>query len=127
MQIVVPEDEDEIVIVHSESGEKLASWDIYHMVGKFTAKFERLLLVKAEARMGEKGEEFHYNEALLLKEPSSKTFRSGFNEGKVFIDIRMHINPKNSVRNHGTGFRVHEHNLPSLFGKSINLLEDNGK
>ncbi len=86
------------------------------------AKFERLLLVHAVTRRVNGDEEFHYNAAWMLSEPSSKTFRDGFTTGKALIDIRMHLPLDKAVRNHGTGFRVHEQDLPSLFGRIDDLL-----
>ena len=122
LQIVLPQEEDKLFLVHVPSGERLAAWDLLHMVGKFMVKFERLLFVLAHAHKKEGREEFHYNAASLLTEPSAQTFRKGFLSGKVFVDVRMHILPSGSVRNHGTGFRLHEHDLPSLFGHIENLL-----
>lgn len=125
LQLVVSEDSDMLSVMHVNDGEVLASWDLYHIVGKFVTKFERLLLVHATARNAEGREEFHYHVAKLLMEPSAQTFRSSFLLGQAFIDIRMYLRPKGSVRNHGTGFRIHEHDLPSLFGKIDDLLRDN--
>ena len=122
LQVFLSEDANTISVVHTETGEVLASWDLFHMVGKFMTKFERLLLVHADSRKDGQTEKFHYKAASLLTEPSSQTFRNGFLSGKVFIDIRMHLPPDKPVRNHGTGFRVHEHDLPSLFGRIVNLL-----
>ena len=122
LEVVVPEDSETIVVIDSETKEIIASWDLYHIVGKFMTKFERLLLVHADTRTGEKGEEFHFNKAYLLSEPSAKTFRDAFLEGTAFIDIRMHLKPSGVPRNHGTGFRILEHNLTSLFGRVDNLL-----
>jgi len=125
LKLALPESEDKITLIHDESGELLATWDLFHIVGKFTSKFERLLFVHAKTRNGKDGEEFHFDQAQLLSEPSPRTFRDSFLRGKAVIDIRMHILPNKAVRNHGTGFRVHEHDLPSLFGRMDNLLEAN--
>ena len=123
LQVVLPAGADAVSVIHAESGEVLASWDLFHIVGKFMTKFERLLLSRAESRRTARAEEFHFNEAHLLTEPSAQTFRNCFLSGKALIDIRMHHPPNRSVRNHGTGFRVHEHDLPSLFGRIDNLLK----
>ena len=123
LQVILPEDSDTISIVHVKEGEILASWDLYHIVGKFVTKFERLLLVHANTRKVGSSEEFHYHAAHLLTEPSAQTFRKSFLSGKAFIDIRMYLRETGSVRNHGTGFRVHEHDLPSLFGRIDDLLQ----
>lgn len=122
LQVFLPDDSNAVSIVHVDTGEVLARWNLYYIVGKFVMKFERLLLVHANSRQGKDGEEFHYHKAHLLSEPDEQTFRQSFLSGKSFIDIRMHLRENGSVRNHGTGFRVHEHNLPSLFKRRDNLL-----
>ena len=122
LQVILPEGADTISVMDAATEEVLASWDLFHIVGKFMTKFERLLLVHADSRKAEGTEEFHYNAASLLTEPSAQTFRRSFLSGKALNDIRMHLRSTGSVRNHGTGFRVHEHDLPSLFGKIDSLL-----
>ena len=123
LKVALPAGAEAVTVIHAESGEELASWDLYHIVGKFMMKFERLLLIHADVRRSSRGEEFHFNAAHLLTEPSAQTFRNGFLSGKALIDIRMHHPPNRGVRNHGTGFRVHECDLPSLFGRIDNLLK----
>lgn len=110
-------------VVHDPSGEMLASWSIYHLIGKFVTKFERMLLVKANRRKSVNGtEQFHYVEAELVSEPRDREFLEAMRQGAVRIDIRMHITEKGSVRNRGTALRVSERNLPSLFSKRSVLM-----
>ncbi|GAH00942.1 unnamed protein product [marine sediment metagenome] len=95
---------------------------MYNIVGKFLTKTERLILVTADVEIGEdEKEKFHYNEAYLLENPMAENFLNAFGERKIVIDIRMHLKPSGGVRNHGTGIRVHEHNLPSLYSSKKNL------
>jgi len=124
LQVILPAGADQIWVIDSGSGERLASWDLFAIVGKFMAKFERLLLVHADTRKGAAGEECPYRAAQLLAEPSAQTFRKGFLSGRVRIDIRMHMKATGAVRNHGTALRVHEHDLPNLFGRATHLLEN---
>jgi len=122
LQIRMPKNSNDVLLVYAETDEILAKWDLYHIVGKFVTKFERLLFVHAESRQGKHGEEFHYQTAHLLSEPSTQTFRECVLAGQAFVDVRMHLKENGSVRNHGTGFRVHEHDLPALFGKRNRLM-----
>ena len=122
LQLSVSNDATSLSLNHVPSNSLLATWDMFHIVGKFVSKFSRMLFVHAESRRVDGVEEFHYNRAELLSEPSSLTFRDGFTTGIVTIDVRMHLKPNGQVRNHGTGFRVHEHNLPDLFDKSISMV-----
>ena len=86
-------------------------------------KLGKILFVIADTQEGEnKREEFHFNEAYLLEKPSEEGFIEAFENSKVCLDIRMHINEKGSVRNHGTGFRIKENELYMLFGTKRSLL-----
>ncbi len=122
LQLSVSRDATSLSLNHVPSKSLLATWDLFHIVGKFLTKLDHMLFVHADTRKVEGLEEFHYNRAELLSEPSSMTFRDGFANGIVLIDVRMHLKPNGTVRNRGTAFRVHEHNLPDLFDKSISIV-----
>jgi len=122
LQVMLDDNSYTISVIDTATSEVIASWDLVNVAGKFFAKFGRLLLVHADTRRGVNGEEFHFNQANLLSKPDSKTFRDSFLSGKALIDIRMYLKPSGASRNHGTGFRVREHDLPSLFGRVDNLL-----
>lgn len=115
-QLSVSEDTSSLFMKHMPSDTLLATWDVYHIVGKFLAKFEKMLFVHADSKTVNGKEYFHYNEADILSEPSSLTFRDGFANGIVTVDVRMFLRPSGAARNHGTGFRILERNLPKLFG-----------
>lgn len=121
-QLSVSEDTNHLYMTHMPSETLLATWDMYYIVGKFVTKFERMLFVHADSKRDGRKEFFHYNEAEILSEPSSLTFRYGFANGIVTIDIRMYLRSSGSARNHGTGFRILEHNLPRLFGSADRIL-----
>ena len=122
LQLSVSRDATSLSMNHIPSESHLATWDLFHIVGKFLTKLDHMLFVHADTRNVEGSEEFHYNRAEMLSEPSSLTFRDGFANGIVMIDVRMHLKPNGAVRNRGTGFRVREHNLPDLFDKSISIV-----
>ncbi len=122
LQLSLSSDSTSIFLNHVPSKSLLATWDLFHIVGKFLTKLDHVLFVHADTRKIEGIEEFHYIKAELLSEPSSSTFRNGFNSGVVMIDLRMHLNPNGTVRNRGTGFRVRELSLPTLFNKSTAII-----
>lgn len=122
LQLSVSKDGNELFMTHVPSETLLASWDMYYIVGKFVTKFERMLFVHADSKIVDGKEYFHYDEAKILSEPSSLTFRDGFANGIVTIDIRMYLRPSGAARNHGTGFRILEQNLPKLFGRVERLV-----
>ena len=116
LQLFVSQDATTVSLKHAPTDHVLATWDLFHIVGQFVIKFRRLLLVHADSRRANGIEEFHYNRAHLLADPNSLTLRDGFADGSVSIDVRMHLRSNGQARDHGTAFRVMEHNLPKLFG-----------
>jgi hypothetical protein len=111
-----------IVNLFHSSGDLLASWDLYEVVGKFYSKLSRLLLVFADRRKTAEKEEFHYNEAYLLTNPQTRNFLEGFKNSTLGIDLRMHLKENNSVRNRGTGFRMNEIDMISLYNDRKKLI-----
>lgn len=123
LQLSPSKDANRLFMTHVPTDTELASWDMHYLVGIFVSKFKNMLFVHTDSRKVAGREEFHYTQAELLSEPNALTFRDSFIEGKVTIDIRMHLRPNGSARNHGTAFRILEQNLPSLFGKAESLLD----
>jgi len=111
----IDETRNVIHLVDADTGESLATWDIYVIVGKFMAKLSRLLLVIADRRIEGRKEYFHYNEAYLLTDPSPRRFLKAFKDSLIGIDIRIHLKENGSVRNRGTAFRIRERDLVELY------------
>jgi len=101
----------------SHNNQILGTWSVFTIVGKFVTKLERLMIVFADNRMNEETgkEEFHFNEAYLLDKPEPDNFLDAFEKGLIAIDVRMYLKPSGAVRNHGTGFRIDERNIPRLY------------
>ena len=126
LTLIIFEKNNEVKLVHESSNTVIAVWSIFTVVGKFLNKTERLLLVLADSRLtGDNIEEFHFNEAYLLTNPKPQNFLDAFKRGSIVIDIRMHLKPNNVVRNHGTGIRIHEIDIPQLYATRRNLLHRN--
>ncbi len=94
----------------------IGNWKISFIVAKFLSKMSQLIVVCADVKKNKAGvEEFFYNKAYLLKNPSDDNFIDAIINKSAFVDIRMYLKPNGSVRNHGTGFRVYEKDLGLLF------------
>lgn len=123
LSITVNEEENTVDLMHIDSNLLVASWDAYRLVGIFLTKFEHLIFVSAESRkFAGKKEQFHYKEAFLMEEPTSTKFVQAFKNGRICIDLRMYLRPNQTVRNHGTGIRMREAEIPHLFLKRQKLL-----
>jgi hypothetical protein len=118
----VDEMENAIYLVDVNTKEILAAWDLYVIVGKFIAKLNRLLVVIADTRVENDQEYFHYNEAYLLTDPSTRKFLEAFKNSIIGIDIRMHLKESGVVRNRGTAFRIKEKDLFNLYQRSNRLI-----
>lgn len=101
----------------------IAEWDATKLLQYFNAKLPKLILVLANTRRDENDrEEFHYNEAYLLKNPSKTGLLKLIEKDFVVVDLRMHIEKGKAVRNRGTAFRVEEKNLVECFNDKTKLL-----
>lgn len=123
LTVRIDEKKNEVHLIHEFSNTLIAVWSAYTIVGKFLNKTERLLLVLADSKLRkDKKEEFHFNEAYLLTDPKPENFVEAFKKGSIVIDIRMHLKPNKAVRNHGTGFRIREIDIPLLYSTRRNLV-----
>ncbi len=105
---------NDTVSVQHTSGEAIAEWEIEALVERFIKKIPALLLVSADSKIEDDKEWFKFQTAKLLSGTSEKIIREQINQGNILLDLRLHDKGA-SVRNHGTGFRVFEENLPLLF------------
>ena len=114
--------EQHVYLVDVITDKMLARWDMYEIVGKFITKMPRLIMILAERKVENDMEYFHYNEAYLLTDPSSRKFLEAFEKSIIAIDIRMHLRKNGRVRNRGTALRIRENDLIALYEKKIRIL-----
>lgn len=111
----IDEHKNTIHLIDVTTKNTVATWDVYVIVGKFMTKLSRLLIVLADRKIIKGKEYFHYNEAYLLTNPSSRSFIKAFKKSLIGIDLRMHLKESGAVRNRGTAFRIKEKNLIELY------------
>ena len=122
LKLEIDEGKNTIYLVDVNTQEKLATWDVYVIVGTFMVKLSRLLMVLADRKVINGKEYFHYNEAYLLTNPSSRKFLNAFKKSLIGIDLRMHLKENGAVRNRGTAFRVKERDLLELYEDKRRLI-----
>lgn len=104
-------------------GTLIARWSGDGLAKTFSEKMPALVAVYADTRTNsENREEFWFNEAYILRQPSASNILELIRNDTIVVDIRMHINERGSVRNHGTGFRIDERFLSLCFGSREMLL-----
>ena len=115
--------EDEHVGLYHVDGTLIAQWSGEGLAKTFDEKMPALVTVYADTRMNsDDREEFWFNEAYLLEQPSAGNILELIRNDTIVVDIRMHINNRGSVRNHGTGFRIDEGFLSLCFESREKLL-----
>ena len=115
--------EDEHVRLYHVDGTLIAEWSGQGLAKTFSEKMPALVSVYADARMNsDDREEFWFNEAYMLRQPSASNILDLIRNDTIVVDIRMHINDTGSVRNHGTGFRIDESFLSLCFASKEKLL-----
>lgn len=122
LSLNINETKNTVDLIARESGTVIATWDVYVIVGKFMAKMSRLLIVMADRKVEQGREYFHYNEAYILQNPTSRSIISAFKNSLIGIDLRMHLKENGAVRNRGTAFRIKEQDLVNLYESRNQLI-----
>ena len=90
-------------------------WKKETLQKSFEKKYKELLYVKAESRGKYEDEEFHFNEAWLMKGFDFKNFVKLIENGDIKVDIRIGQYEDGSPHDHGTGFRIFPDKLDLCF------------
>lgn len=101
LKLEIDREQGKIFVTHKKDG-RLWFWTI----DELKLKIQHLLLVFAERKKEGKDEYFHYNEAYYFTEFNEQKFFKLIEDGRIVVDLRMHIKPSGVVRNHGTAFRI---------------------
>lgn len=106
--------ENETLSVQHVSGELIAEWQLQTLADRFIEKIPALILVSVFSETRGDDEWLKFDRAQLLTKTSTEIIKKQILMGNILVDLRLHAKTT-SARNHGTGFRVHEDKLPSLF------------
>ncbi len=97
-------------------------WDKTTLQERFEKKYVELLYVKADARGSGEDEEFHFNEAWIMKGFDFENFLKLLREGTLLVDIRIGQYPDGRPHDHGTGFRIMPDRLDQCFSDRKKVL-----
>ena len=97
-------------------------WDKTTLQERFEKKYVELLYVKADARGSGEDEEFHFNEAWIMKGFDFENFLKLLREGTLLVDIRIGQYPDGRPHDHGTGFRIMPDRLDLCFSERRKIL-----
>lgn len=113
--------DNEKISVQHISGEIIATWKLSTLADRFIQKIPALLFVSAHVEERDGVEYFHFYRAQLMKGSTPELLKELFIKGDLLVDLRLH-DKGTMARNHGTGFRTYENNLPNLFNSIEDLL-----
>ena len=108
---------DDKVNLVSKNKSLVPYWKKETLQKSFEKKYTELLYVKAESRLSGSNEEFHFNEAWLMKGFDFDNFIKLLKNGEIKVDIRIGQYEDGSPHDHGTGFRVFPDKLDLCFKK----------
>lgn len=105
----------EVSVQHTD-GNLIAKWSLEELAKRLDKKTKNILLVNAKVNIINDVEHFLYDHAKWCHNGINYAhLRDLFESEKLMIDLRLHKKSDGSVRNHGTGFRTYENNLPNLY------------
>ncbi len=112
--------DDLSIAVRHIDGTIIVCWKLTELAIRFQQKIPALLFVNALTEERDAKEYFYYNRAQLMTGTTPDLLASQFREEKIVVDLRLH-DKGTMARNHGTGFRAYENNLPFLFSETRDL------
>lgn len=112
--------DDTSIAVRHIDGTIVVCWQLASLAERFKQKIPALLFVNALTEERDGKEYFHYNRVQLMKGTSPELLASQFREEHIVVDLRLH-DKGTMARNHGTGFRAYEANLPLLFNEIMDI------
>ena len=106
---------DDIVNLISENRNLVPHWKKETLQQSFEKKYKELLYVKAESHGSGSNEQFHFNEAWLMKGFDFDNFVKLLRDGEIKVDIRIGQYSDGRTHDHGTGFRIFPDKLDLCF------------
>lgn len=115
--------EHENVRLYHFDGNLIAEWQGERLIDTFRKKMPALVVVNADTRINsDEKEEFWFNEAFYLTQPNEDNLLDLIRQNIIIVDVRMHLKENQTVRNHGTGFRIEERFLNLCFSSRERLI-----
>lgn len=114
---------DEANVYLTFNGRQIAQWSFGEIQRRLEEKLTHTAFIGARKRGNGATEEFLYGTFTYCRNPSVEAFNSLIESGHVILEMRMHVRPDGSVRNHGSCFRVMEDKLPDLYAEVRGLRE----
>ncbi len=112
-------DNDSVCVKHTD-GSTLVKWKFTDLEIQFKKKIPALVIVYAKSELRGNDEYFYYYKAEYLREPAHSLIKEEIENETILIDLRLH-DKGTMARNHGTGFRIYEKDLPNVFKSRVTI------
>jgi hypothetical protein len=115
-------DQEQQKVFLEKKGTAIGFWRFETLETRLTEKLTETVFVSADVQRERTGEElFHYSGVQYCHRPSVDRFVELIEDGKAWVEFRMHLKPDGSSRDHGCEFRVSEKLLSRLFDRTEQL------
>lgn len=108
-------------------GRPIGRWNRDILQERLTEKHGHTVFVAADCRGTGSGEEFWFRTVTWCQDPSTEKFFGLITSGDIIVELRMHVEARGSVRNHGTAFRIRKSKLPELFASRQSVRPTNAR
>ena len=106
-----------VFLTHEQTD--IGFWTFETLGSRLQEKHSEAAFVSARSRHRENREEFLFDHVVYCAQPSISAFIDLIQQGKVVVELRMHVKTTGGARNHGTAFRIQHQCLPQLYSTTI--------
>ena len=110
-RFVVVDESNAIRVRRTGHDDMVPHWPHDVLINSLSRKLRNLILVRGRKQR----RTVWYDSAEMLTEVRSSRFIRAILQGTVCIDFDAYIRSNDSIRNHGTKFRIHIDNIPRLY------------
>ncbi len=109
----------QVTLLHA--GQPIAVWKSATLAERLDEKHSEAAFIAADCRGSGPLEEFRYHSVTWCTGPSVESLLDLIDRRHVMVELRMHIRPDGTARNHGTAFRIHKSHLQELFARTVQV------
>jgi len=95
--------------------EAMAAWQLAVLRARLVEKHAQTFWVKAEAKLDDGVETFHYTHVVHTRGPLVQNFESLIDIGDITLDYTLRVRPSGGVKDHGYLFKIGTEKINALF------------
>ncbi len=99
--------------------EKITFWSFSNLSTRINKKLKNLAVIKSKNKITNGEEYFYYEEISLYRFTNFNNFLDALEDGRIMLDIRIGVYRSGTnmgkTHDHGTGFRIKETDLTSIY------------